>query len=1168
MARNPYDPLSTRKRFDSMMGPGSFESGISRAREIGAGIGKAKLAEKEAKRQSRLLEAAAKEAAKKERERKEKAEREKKKGKKENTNSKQVENKRRQIEKSGGDADKKQSAIGKALNLDPDNGLVMDILDIWGRPMAGVNAAQMESEKSKGMQKAREAKKKGASDTEIRKILNENEGPGLKDLGSAFMKGLKGEARITGTEVAKERGLKGKAALASGLANDLLMDPLNFTGGLIGKGIGVAARGAGKTASKVPGVQKAATATADTVGSLFSRNRMLRKTLDGQRSDNLIGLDRNLRNRKNSMREDAFDNIAKAGLVGGKGTGTKVGEYMERGLRRPGPLDISTAPNVMNPTAALNAMPKPGTSLTNPIGQMRDIATDTTTSFNRSGTRQVDAGAMGTWGDDVSSKEVKDWLKANNLPGGTTPGRVSQFNKELYKTENAQQLSAVHNTRTKMTQVLKSTNNTSKATEELMKEPSVRANIKQAAETLTSGNKAITDFAKENGIDIDTIEYYLAHFATKEAKKWLDESGETISSGASKVGGNSKAVTRNIQDGVKNANIKMKKPSNIDEFFHTDAFTASAGGTQRAINFVMAEVSKKKVLEMPDFAKEIGPKAKPRKGNALMEIDGKRYEMTKGAADVIKNFDNVMEDDEGIKKFVKGFDKLQNLWKKTALFSAGFHMRSLAGNTWNMYLSGMNPAEATAKQAATMGYLKELRAVRTGRKNTDPFKDLDPLVKKATGSNPPKKKNVAKVPDKIVKQYDEFINQGLRNTGSGADLMDNAEDAMKEVRFRQKGTTGKALHEFAEIFKADGIGGKVKQAANSAFDTSKRLGDEIDEVARFTLFRNAMDKGMSAKQAAEKVREVLYDYTDLTQFERRYAKRAMPFYTFMRKNAEFQIKAFSKNPEKFSKLNMVSQNAKDSSDLEGRDTDVIPEYLREAFAMPLAGAGKMLNLALPASDMNRLTNPGKMALDSLTPLAKVPLEMITGNRFLDGRPIKDFEGQNGKLLGKEFGGALGMDGKEIEYLVSNLAAPIRNISGAQQNQSEGTGNLKDNLFKAMGGELAKPYDVDKLQNSADYRESQRLSDVIKRMRDQEEKEVMTLEDMKKQGIPTNEEEDAQHAFLKERGYEGRQRDLLLSLKNKVYNGNAETAAEARQLLQSMGIDPEVIDMVTEDYLDY
>ena len=105
-----YDPLKYKNTFDGMFGAGEFDKGIGRAREIGKSIGEAKL-ERELRELQRKLE----EEKKKEEEEKKKDEKSKK--------SKENDNLKRRIEASGGDTEKKQSAFGKAANLDPDNNI-------------------------------------------------------------------------------------------------------------------------------------------------------------------------------------------------------------------------------------------------------------------------------------------------------------------------------------------------------------------------------------------------------------------------------------------------------------------------------------------------------------------------------------------------------------------------------------------------------------------------------------------------------------------------------------------------------------------------------------------------------------------------------------------------------------------------------------------------------------------------------------------------------------------------------------------------------------------------------------------------------------------------------------------------------------------------------------
>ena len=55
-------------------------------------------------------------------------------------------------------------------------------------------------------------------------------------------------------------------------------------------------------------------------------------------------------------------------------------------------------------------------------------------------------------------------------------------------------------------------------------------------------------------------------------------------------------------------------------------------------------------------------------------------------------------------------------------------------------------------------------------------------------------------------------------------------------------------------------------------------------------------KGYSASAAAEKVKLLQLDYTDLSGFERMFMKRAMPFYTFSRRMASSLFHQLAERP--------------------------------------------------------------------------------------------------------------------------------------------------------------------------------------------------------------------------------------------------------------------------------
>ena len=1098
MAKYKFDPLNYKNTFNNMFGPDAYDTGISRARELGGQIGQAKLM-----RQA-LIEAA---KEKKKKEEKEKDDKSKK--------AKENENLERRIEASGGSTEKEQSAVGKALGLDPDNNLFFDALDLLGRPVNAVmNVGKREEERKKGKSEKdkyiEEMRSKPIWETGI-----DGKWDVIKDQANAAWKGFKGDDKTFGSDVLEEAGMEegiGRTALGFGL--DVAVDPLNLAGGAIAKGAGAVAKGSGKLANKIPGVERVANA----VGDAFSTKRAMKRTLDPKKtSENLARTNEQLQALRSELVDKSLTDISKARLAAGSDVGAVVGKIMEEPLRKAQPLDISKAPNVLQSQKALSDMEKIYQKSIDPLAPIaRTGALETSTTASS----KINI-------PEPTDKEVRAWLKKNDLPGGEKKGRVSTFNKNLYKAENEQALRASYQVETKVQNVLSSTTDIDRAAQTLSKDPVIQRNVRQAAKILTESNKELVDFMRINDIkDIKEIEGYMTHFATKEAQKYLKEHGDYISSGAAKVGGDEKVMTRKIQDNVSNANKIMKKKTGVDEFFTTDAFTATAGGQHKVVNYIVAEMAKKQVLGNAEVARVIPSGSKARRGYVKMDINGKSYEMTRGAADVIRRYDDAVSD-EGIRKFLNVYDKAMSTWKKGALFSAGYHARNVIGNTFNMSISEMSAPAAMAKQTQSMAYLGKLKSFRNGR--TTELKG---------------------VPEKVAQQYDEFVSTGLRATGVGADFADEtAEKAMSEIRYRGKGAGGKALHEFSEIGQAQGAGGKLAQTLNSPFETSRRLGDEADEVARFTLYRHLRDKGMSVEKATNRVKEVLYDYNDLTTIEREIFKRFAPFYTFTRKNLEFQLKNFAKNPQKYNRLNMLIQEAYNDT---GMDQSIVPDYLKDSLAIPIPGTNQLLNAALPASDLARITDPLKMGVDMLSPLPKTLIESAMNTKMYNGAKIEEYDGQEGSILGMPVG-------KKWEYAFQSAFTPLRNLAGAQQQMDDGETGINP-LLKAVGGQLNKPYDEEAFQLQADYKENDRLQGIKKKMEREEGKEVMTIQDMKDAGIPTNDIEDFEKALFDKYGFAPVHREMFLNMKKKAADPVA--AKQIRAMLESRGLPDELVDYIS------
>jgi len=74
-------------------------------------------------------------------------------------------------------------------------------------------------------------------------------------------------------------------------------------------------------------------------------------------------------------------------------------------------------------------------------------------------------------------------------------------------------------------------------------------------------------------------------------------------------------------------------------------------------------------------------------------------------------------------------------------------------------------------------------------------------------------------------------------------------------------------------------------------------GTAIENNAKLALYMHFLQKGFTEESAALQVKKYLFDYADLTDFERKWLKHWIPFYTWTRKNLPLQIEAIIKNPQ-------------------------------------------------------------------------------------------------------------------------------------------------------------------------------------------------------------------------------------------------------------------------------
>lgn len=185
-----------------------------------------------------------------------------------------------------------------------------------------------------------------------------------------------------------------------------------------------------------------------------------------------------------------------------------------------------------------------------------------------------------------------------------------------------------------------------------------------------------------------------------------------------------------------------------------------------------------------------------------------------------------------------------------------------------------------------------------------------------------------------------------------------------------------------------------------------------DNINRLVQFKALLKMGKTPYEASEIVRKYMFDYSDLTTFEKRVMKRIFPYYTYMRKNIPMMSKEFLDNPEK---MQMI---AKIHNGIDGMtsDEDHIGEQEKMGFAqdwlqMPF-NLGSMngqepvlLNPAMPYMQLGDISMEGDIGEQAKTlfsqsaPMLKVPIELATNwNSFFDSPIVElDEEGRGSQV---------------------------------------------------------------------------------------------------------------------------------------------------------------------------
>jgi hypothetical protein len=523
--------------------------------------------------------------------------------------------------------------------------------------------------------------------------------------------------------------------------------------------------------------------------------------------------------------------------------------------------------------------------------------------------------------------------------------------------------------------------------------------------------RAVKSEVKKNKYLMD-VNNYVWGSLTPEGKKALDSlEGRTKVSGAFKVspsevssafgqGGALKsrnpllAGLSHSASNEKMAEILGDSLARGDKFFKDNPIELTLG---RGANAVRAVTEARYISALSEIVDDAGHAAvlvgKDAEAQAkklgYQKIGGKAVDNVYAHPAFVREIERanaVLYSDKALGEWRKFIDKWGSLWAGYAttpiIFGTGFFARNAMGNVFNNFLAGVNdPRLYLRAQKAQHGISKAIN--ETGRAIGP---DFDAALVRHLGEKEAKIVQAAR--DKGVLSEGFFSQDMARNT---ADALGGA---------KRKGRLNP--------LNKDNILLKPGQHLNNA----------IEQNARMAHFFGIVDKTGDFTTAARSVKKYLFDYSDLTAFEKNQMRSYVRFYTYARKNTPLQFAELAHNPGKYTTLAHIHEGAAGQADGEG----FLPQYAINAGGIPIGknlisvdtpfsaalkqvqpvlqtlaavpGLKQLLPKELQAEGGIKEISRGFVGVPSGGPieLLKAAVEEATGKSLLTGAPVKDTTG--------------------------------------------------------------------------------------------------------------------------------------------------------------------------------
>ena len=401
---------------------------------------------------------------------------------------------------------------------------------------------------------------------------------------------------------------------------------------------------------------------------------------------------------------------------------------------------------------------------------------------------------------------------------------------------------------------------------------------------------------------------------------------------------------------------------------------------------------------------------------------------------------DTLDDEKSVKGLARMYDKWLSFYKTNKVLSPSFHLNNILGNTNNMWLSGINMTEQAKYMPDAYRVLKE---------------GADLSARKVAGEA------LSKADNRIAEVYEILAKAGFGSGHGASELQDLPEYIMKYMN------GDKSNKNIVKMIPA----------------MSAKLNEGFDNLSRSVVIMKGLDDpkylaNLGVDNAADAMRKVLFDPSQLTDFERDKIRKIVPFYTFAKKNLAYQLDNLGRNGRRYSKLMKSIEGLQKSAT--GDNEENLKDYIKNNLYIPIPGLSEdgsytIIKAQLPFGNLiDMVDDPLQGAVNLAGPLFKMPYELATNTNSFTGADIEDYKGQMStqipfltKKTQHVLGGLTGADVplKNAVNIYQGIEETLNNGGNIAQGIGQGIKNTTTISGNIENDKLSKMYDdLEELEN--------------------------------------------------------------------------------------------------------